>query len=109
MVEYCRSIGHTALAVGINPYFTKQSGKEYIQAKHLRWADLVLVVSHTHVAYVNGMLNVMRRKRKVRVIDLSKHLASNQHPDIRSWYTSVIYEKLRKVRALHSGTLTRKR
>ena len=94
MAEYFRSLGYEAKAVGISEYHTKQNGTSWIWPDDVRCADLVIVVSTVHEAYVRGLMRYMEEYRRIvhmiRVVD--KLADETRGDDVREWVLGIMRE-----------------
>lgn len=102
MAEYLRERGHDSYAVGINKYFTQKKRTKYIAATDLLYADLILVVSELHSAYIRGMLNVLSRRgndsKRIIVIPIIDGRHKNMPRDeFVSWVRAAMDKKIKRI------------
>lgn len=76
MAEYFRGLGYEAKAVGISAYHTGENRTQWCSREDVGEADLIVVVSTVHEAFIRGLIRGVwngNYNPHIRIVDLADH------------------------------------
>lgn len=98
MAEYFRSLGYEARAVGISEYRTEENGTAWLRVADIEFADMIVVVSSLHEAFVRGVERGAGPHRYHLCIRTVEKLGTKENRDgmsakaFRDWVLSIMRE-----------------